>query len=87
MEDDSAIQNDEAVFQGDCEDDYDFPSHRADDDDSQCVSELRRVDLNESVASAREKKEAVSIWQRELDTFRRSIERENTHSCHTKTDA
>jgi len=87
MEDDSAIQNEEAVFQGDSDDEYEYPSRRADDDDSQCVSDLRRIEVNEAAASAREKKEAVSIWQHELDTFRGSIERENAHLCHTKTDA
>jgi len=87
MGDDSVIQNDEAGFQSDSEDEYDFPSRRSDEDDSQCLSDLRRIEVSEAAASAREKKEAVSIWQHELDTFRRSMERENVHLCHTKTDA
>jgi len=87
MGDDSAIQNDEAGFPSDSEDDYDFPSRRSDEDDASGGSELRRVDLNETVSSAREKKEAVSIWQHELDIFRRSIERENAHLLHSKSDA
>lgn len=87
MGDDSAIQNDEAGFPSDSEDDYDFPSRRSDEEDASCGSDLRRAELSETTASAREKKEAVSIWQHELDIFRRSMERENAHLFHTKTDA